>query len=76
MTDDLFLWTLYFNPSDFPGLFVARKFSVKLNAPTEDFFTGLTAETVYQQVQNASPYVLDFIYRNPQDDPVIIGTWM
>lgn len=71
-------WTIYHNPKDFPGLFVARRF--ELDKPTDDHFTHTDVECVRQWVHaeavnsgQGSPYCLP---RQPQDDPVIIETWI
>jgi len=76
MSNDLFIWTAYDHPSDFPDYYVARKFSVNNNGPTDEFCLANTFDELYERVQERSPYYLDFICRSPEDNPVIMGTWI
>lgn len=65
------LWTVYDSPSDFPGLFVARKFTDQ--GPTLDFMTCPDLGPLREQLWRKG---LDPIARSPEDDPVIIESWM
>lgn len=65
------LWTIYDKPTDYPGLYVARKFT--LAGPTA---TTMTSEDL-DALRNALARMgLARIARSPEDDPVIIETWI
>jgi hypothetical protein len=69
----LHLWVVYKCPSDFPEDYVARRFDN--GAPTEVI---LKAETLGGlRVLLAFNYPdLSYFPRHPDDDPVIVETWM
>lgn len=70
------LCTVYFNPSDFPGLYVVRKFRVEgLDKVFVDAEPLGTAETL-QEVRKLIPPTFFKIGRNPNDDPVIVEVWI
>ena len=72
------LWTVYFNPTDHPGQFVARRFDG--DKPTEEFHTARRIETVRRWIfkdakkfGQGTPVNLE---RAPNDDPCIVETWI
>ena len=67
---DFFLWTIYFNPRDYPGLYVVRKFN--WDKPTKEFYTAKTLT----EARTYIPSGLINMNRQPNDDPVIIETWI
>jgi hypothetical protein len=66
----LFIWTIYDHPSDFPDKFVARCFHY--DKPTEAF---LLADTL-DEIRRLIPQGLYRLDRQPNDDPVIVETWI
>lgn len=70
------IWTLYDNPSDYPGQAVARRFEVtsKGTCSTNDVVVADKMSQVKAMVQNRVRYVLTFLPRDPMDDPVIFGS--
>jgi hypothetical protein len=69
--NDLILWTLYYNPKDFPAKYVARRF-IGLD-PQSDVILGDTL----QQVREALPSsVFLCLPRVEQDDPAIVEVWL
>ena len=72
---DLNIWTVYDHPTDFPDCFVGRRHTAR-TGPTDDYVTGATAEEVAKKIQERERYVLDFMPRDPSDDPQIIGSWI
>lgn len=76
MGDDvLSMWTVYREPRDMPGVaFAARRFEVSAGAAvaTNDFVTGDTLEGI----RRALPRGLTLLSRHPNDDPVIVETWI
>lgn len=78
MATTLNTWTVYRNTKDFPGLYVARRF--ELDKPTADHYAdGEKKEVIKWIFEQAvkfgqgEPYCLP---RQPEDDPVIVETWL
>ncbi len=74
----LHIWTIYKNPVDFPGQYVARRF--EYNQPTSDFFVSGNLSEVRNHVKRSiektgqgSPFQH---LRHPSDDPVILESWL
>lgn len=67
--DKLYLWTVYFNPADFPGEYVARCWA--LDQPTDFIIRASTLEALRSMLP-AGLYRMD---RTPGDNPVIVETW-
>lgn len=69
------MWTIYQNPSDQPGMFVARRFEVGRgwSRPTDDAFM-CEALPVMQHYFETHGYV--WLPRAVSDDPVILGVYM
>jgi hypothetical protein len=68
------MWTIYENPTDHPGDFVARRWhgsSIRME-PTTDVFTGATLDGVRQQL----PQGLYNIGRKHGDEPQIVEVWV
>jgi len=70
------LWTIYDNPSDFPGQFVARRFDMTPGQeprPTSEALLGKDFSDIEAHfIKNG--YV--WLPRNSGDDPVIVGTYL
>jgi len=64
------LWTVYDNPTDLPGQFVARKWL--LDHPTNEVLQDKTLEGLRRKI----PPGLTRLERSPQDDPKIVETWI
>ena len=67
--DALSIWCVYDSPTDYPGKFVARRFT--LDQPTTDVVVANTL----QQVRRLIPSGLYRIERQRGDDPKIVETW-
>jgi hypothetical protein len=71
--NELSLYTVYENPFDYPGKFVVRRFEV---------FTGATDPNplivcdTLEEVRAVLPPGLVCLPRHPDDDPVILETWL
>lgn len=67
-------WTVYFSPSDYPGLYVLRKFVLGDGEalPTDVVFTAETLEAVREFVPSGCVQFAP----DPQDDSVIVETWL
>ena len=69
------MWAIYENPSDHPGKYVARKWSVrdgrKEPAPELACIVGATLEDVRSRL----PAGMHRMDRMPGDDKVIVETW-
>jgi len=70
----LSLWTVYYNPSDYPGKFVARRF--ELDKPTHDVVVADTLDNVRAGIRMRATFLLTRLDRNPGDDSVIVETWI
>lgn len=63
------IYTIYENPSDYPGKFVMRKFIG--DKPTNDHIISDTLE----QIRKSVPHGLVRFDRHPADDVTVIETW-
>ncbi len=73
--DGVELYVVYFNPSDFPGLYVIRKqFAGRgtVSVAVEPLVTGSTLEAV----RAALPAGLTRLERSPGDVPSILEVWL
>ena len=72
------LWTIYQNTTDYPGLFVARRF--ELDRPTNDTFADKEIEAVRRWVREHASQsgqgVPHRLPRQPEDDPLVVETWI
>jgi hypothetical protein len=64
------LFIIYDHPRDYPGHFVVRRWV--LDSPTADFAIADTLEAARAEV----PAGMHRIPRRPEDDPVIVETWV
>lgn len=69
------IWVVYFNPSDFPGLYVLRAQRPCSNGEIEKSPGALTADTL-DEIRELIPPGLTRIPRFPEDDPVIVECWL
>ena len=72
LSSDIFTWVIYDHPSDFPDVFVARKWSLRSNAPTQDVITSTSLEDLRSQLPSG---LIKFL-RAPSDDPCIVECWL
>lgn len=70
MSESLILYVVYEKPTDYPDLYVIRKFISDI--PDEIVGLGETLEKVRQYL----PKGVVNIGRNDEDDPVIIEVWI
>lgn len=70
----LTMLTIYWDPSDYPGRFVVRRWTAT-NPPTPDPKACAVCLTL-TEARAAVPDGLVRIPRHPTDDPVIIETWV
>lgn len=75
--DALSIWVIYDHPRDRPDLFVARRHEIAdgASAPTDDHYAHKDLEMLRWQIQEENPGCI-CIPRDPNDDPVIIETWL
>lgn len=74
MTDQFLMWCVYRFPRDYPGLYVARRWTIAAGEAlaTSDVVTSLTLDGVRAQL----PPGLHCIARLLGDDPGIVETWI
>lgn len=63
-------YSVYHNPTDFPGLYVCRVF--ENDRPTTEHWTGQTLD----EVRRGIPEGTINLGRMPGDDPVIVEAWV
>jgi hypothetical protein len=77
MSDDVLpIWTVYDHPRDYPHCYVARKFLVGGLAdelPTDEVITAPTLDEIRELMERRG---LTCLRRAPEDDPVIVETWI
>lgn len=71
------MWVIYDNPTDYPGMYVARMW----NVVTGELEPQPTAEIIITaNVDDLSDYFLEqglaFLARAEADDPKIMGVWL
>lgn len=67
-------WTIYFNPSDFPGQYVTRRFDLVDGQalPSEEAYV----EGAIEQARHHVPQGLVRFERMPGDEPTILECWL
>ena len=73
--DALVVWTLYHNPTDYPGQFVLRRALVRKNELIRDREPTCVSPQL-SDILAALPAESFFIPRHPNDAPAIVGTWV
>lgn len=70
-------WTVYFNPSDYPGKHVVRRFNLGLSTgcPVKPTGDVLVADSL-EEARALIPYGLLCFPRAFKDDIVIVECWM
>jgi hypothetical protein len=70
-------FTIYEHPKDHPEHYVVRRFEVTESGPvpSRDFTLHDTLEQARESVAKRSPHLMCF-ERAPDDDPVIVETWL
>lgn len=63
-------FTVFYNPRDFPGKYVVRLFDGK--APTR----LMTVKDTLEAAHSSIPPMFYRVDRSPEDDPVIVETWL
>jgi hypothetical protein len=72
----LAMWTVYDNPKDYPGKFVARRFDVDASGPKP------SASIIIAEDLDTLRDILQFefglvkLMRSPGDEPQIVETWL
>ena len=74
----LFTWTIFETPRDFPGKFVVRSFATNAAPPYDPIPAPHPAAVVdtLEEARAALPPGLAMIPRSPEDDAVIVETWL
>lgn len=68
---DMLMWTVFENPSDHPGKFIARPIEIRQFQKLAVHLEADTLLGIWQQL----PPGLFRLNRNVEDDPVIVETW-
>ena len=82
MSSELSMWCVYEKPRDFPRCFVARRFVITQTAPTRaaalptsDVVVSRNLDDLREQLALRWPGLVR-LARDPNDDPVIVETWI
>ena len=76
--DDVFLpmWTVYENPSDYPNLFVARRFDLVRGEPEPRATGNVLAASSLFELRGMLPIGLRRIPRLHEDEPQVVEVWI
>lgn len=73
------IWVVTHDTKDFPGLYVVRIHEIEIGPgytgytrPTDQFHTAPSLE----EIRKFIPAGMTKVFRDPQDDPVIIESWI
>ena len=75
MTDGLHMWTIYDHPTDYPEYYVARR-SVIAAGHTDAEPHAYLSKSLEGLRDMMVRMGLVCLARHPQDDPVIVETWL
>ena len=69
------MWTIYKHPKDYPKSYVARLFEVDADGPrpTGSIVVAATLDRLQYEMEEMG---LVKLMRSPEDDPVIVETWL
>ena len=68
------IFTVYFSPKDFPGKYVVRLFDA--DKPLRLITVSDTLEQARATIPQGPPLGFAHMTRSPEDDPVIVETWL
>ena len=69
------IFTVYRNPSDYPGRFVVRRFRIAGGIARADVEPWSVDDTIFE-ARKAIPEGLTWMSRSDRDDPVIAEVWL
>lgn len=73
---ELHLWTVYDHPRDMPDSFVARRYSIEADGLPRADQLALSAPDLATIRTTLAAAGLACLPRAPDDDPVILETWL
>jgi len=68
-------YTVYFNPSDYPGEYVVRRFVISGMNILQDKDIWARRQTL-EEARKTIPRTQALMARHPSDDPVIVEVWI
>lgn len=69
------IWTIYYSPRDYPGLFVLRGHDIRAGGHPVPRAECVTAATL-DEIRAHLPEHCAQLSRDPEDDPVIVESWI
>jgi hypothetical protein len=78
MADDVVLtiWTIYFNPKDFPGRWVTRNFLIVRGTPAPVAGNNIFLSDSLQAARSVIPDDMTCLGRQDEDEPQIVESWI
>jgi hypothetical protein len=73
---NLAMWTVYNNPTDYPGKFVARQFDIRYGAPRPTQSIIIMDDLDKLREVLAFELHLVCLSRSPEDESQIVETWL
>jgi hypothetical protein len=69
------IYTIYESPKDYPGMYVVRRYFVDARGPVADV-KPLVVTKDLEKARGALPVGVYPLGRQPDDDPVILESWI
>jgi hypothetical protein len=72
----LAMWTVYDNPRDYPGKYVARRFDVDASGPKPS--ASIIVMDDLEKLRDVLQFEMGLVklMRSPGDEPQIVETWL
>lgn len=72
---DLYIYTVFCRPRDFPSEYVVRRFKIGAGTVTPELMIWSRGKTL-GEVRMTLPYDAHWLGRYPQDEPQIVESWI
>jgi hypothetical protein len=70
------VWTIYYNPRDFPGKYVARRHDIFRNRTEPQASSEYFMADTLDEIRSLIPFGLACLSRSDGDEPQILETWL
>lgn len=76
MSDELPVYTVYYNPADFPGQYVVRRFVVTSGSAPQADESPLYVGDSLERARDIIPPGLYCFSGDAADEPIVVESWM